>query len=80
MSAGPTVADLEESAPARKVKTDTQSQSGVPSGDVEVLTVDDDQLCIAFDFELSRDDELVAAAKGVIAVPVVRSPTNIYFF
>lgn len=57
-----------------------QSRSGTPAGRVEILEVDDDEICVAFDFELTGDGRLVAAAEGVIAVPVVRSAKGTYFF
>ena len=57
-----------------------EAQSGTADGQVEVRSVDDDEICIDIDFEISDEGEVVAAADGVVAVPVVRAPKRLFFF
>jgi hypothetical protein len=60
---------------------DGETGSGTPSGEVEIVAVDDDEICVDVDFQLVDDGQVVAAAQGTVSVPVVRSANpDLYFF
>lgn len=48
-------------------------------GQVEVVALTEDAICLEVDVEMSYQGELVAAARGVVAAPVVRPPSSLYF-
>jgi hypothetical protein len=49
------------------------------AGRVEILELDDDEICVDVDLEFTRDGDLVTAMQGTVAVPVVRAPDTFYF-
>ncbi|MEZ5181364.1 MAG: hypothetical protein R2702_05755 [Acidimicrobiales bacterium] len=49
------------------------------TGQAEVLALDDEQLCVAFDVAVEDDGELVYAGKGTVVAPVVRSDPAFFF-
>ena len=65
-----TVATSEDQTP--RAYTDVKGQ-------VEVLAVDDDQICLAIDVVFENQGELRYAAKGTVAAPVVRSGPSFFF-
>jgi hypothetical protein len=48
-------------------------------GQAEVLHVDDEQLCVAFDVTFENQGELVYAGSGTVLAPVVRSDPAFFF-
>lgn len=48
-------------------------------GQVEILHVDDQVLCLDIDVQLSQGGELIYAARGVVSAEVVRAPRSFYF-
>lgn len=49
------------------------------TGQAEVLHVDDEQLCVAFDVTFENQGELVYAGSGTVLAPVVRSDPAFFF-
>ncbi len=48
-------------------------------GQVEILAVNDQALCLDVDLEFLRGGEMVTAARGIITAEVVRAPNSFYF-
>lgn len=49
------------------------------AGGIEILHLADDTICVDMDVEILLDDEPVAAARGVVAAPIVRAPDEFFF-
>ncbi|HUF84582.1 MAG TPA: hypothetical protein VMQ81_08340 [Acidimicrobiia bacterium] len=60
--------------------SESEDAIGTLTGRVKILGVDEDQICVDVDLELTNADVLVAAAEGVVTAPVVRAPRQTYFF
>jgi hypothetical protein len=48
-------------------------------GQAEVLALDEQQICVAFDVTFENQGELVYAGKGTVAAPVVKSDPAFFF-
>lgn len=49
------------------------------AGQVEILHLDDEQLCVAVDLELTNAGEPVVTGKGTFVAPIVRADRSFYF-
>jgi hypothetical protein len=49
------------------------------TGQAEILQLDDETICIAFDVTYENQDELVYRGKGVVQAPVVRAADAFFF-
>jgi hypothetical protein len=47
-------------------------------GRVEILSLDDDTICVDVDVQIENSGQPIAAAEGVIAAPIVRPPDSFY--
>lgn len=48
-------------------------------GQVEILALDDDTICVDIDVELQLSGEPVVAAEGVVTAPIVRAPDEFFY-